>query len=102
MLAELIPDLIAVEQAEAERFACNAVVVGRTVVTNTGSSGLHAQLRARGFTAAGNAAGRIRQSGRQRQMPDAAARRRRSGRLEAMSRRGRPTMPASGRAATSA
>jgi N-dimethylarginine dimethylaminohydrolase len=50
VLAELIPDLIAVEQTEAERFACNAVVVGRTVVTNTGSSGLHAQLRARGFT----------------------------------------------------
>jgi N-dimethylarginine dimethylaminohydrolase len=50
VLAELIPDLIAVEQAEAERFACNAVVVGRTVVTNTGASGLHAQLRARGFT----------------------------------------------------
>jgi len=50
VLAELIPDLIAVEHAEAERFACNAVVVGRTVVTNTGSSGLHAQLRARGFT----------------------------------------------------
>ena len=50
VLAELIPDLIAVEQAEAERFACNAVVVGRTVVTNTGSRGLHVQLRARGFT----------------------------------------------------
>ena len=39
MLAELIPDLIAVEKTEAERFACNAVVVGRTVVTNTGSRG---------------------------------------------------------------
>jgi N-dimethylarginine dimethylaminohydrolase len=50
VLGELIPDLIAVEKAEAERFACNAVVIGRTVVTNTGSSGLHAQLRARGFT----------------------------------------------------
>ena len=36
VLAELIPDLIPVEQSEAERFACNAVVVGRTVVTNTG------------------------------------------------------------------
>jgi N-dimethylarginine dimethylaminohydrolase len=50
VLADLIPDLIAVEQVEAERFACNAVVVGRTVVTNTGSRGMHAQLRARGFT----------------------------------------------------
>ena len=49
VLAELIPDLIAVEKAEAERFACNAVVVGRTVVTNTGSSGLHAELKGRGY-----------------------------------------------------
>ena len=50
VLAELIPDLIPVEQSEAERFACNAVVVGRTVVTNTGAPGLHAELRSRGYT----------------------------------------------------
>ena len=33
----------------AQRFACNAVVVGRTVVTNTGCPLLHAALRKRGF-----------------------------------------------------
>lgn len=46
-----IPDLIEVELDEARRFACNAVVVGRTVVTNTGCPKLHAALLARGFTA---------------------------------------------------
>jgi N-dimethylarginine dimethylaminohydrolase len=45
-----IPDLVEVELEEARRFACNAVVVGRTVVTNTGCPKLHAALRARGFT----------------------------------------------------
>jgi N-dimethylarginine dimethylaminohydrolase len=50
VLSELIPDLIAVDQAEARRFACNAVVVGRTVVTNTGCAQLHRDLAARGFT----------------------------------------------------
>ncbi len=49
VLAELIGDLIAVDEQEARRFACNAVVVGRTVVTNTGCPQLHAQLRAKGF-----------------------------------------------------
>lgn len=45
-----IPNLIAVETEEARRFACNAVVVGRTVVTNTGCPKLHEQLAERGFT----------------------------------------------------
>ncbi|MHC4398878.1 MAG: dimethylarginine dimethylaminohydrolase family protein [Planctomycetota bacterium] len=49
VLARSIPDLIPVSTAEARRFACNAVVVGRTVITNTGCSQLHRQLRARGF-----------------------------------------------------
>ncbi len=49
-LAANIPDLIAVEPEEARRFACNAVVVGKTVVTNTGCPRLHAALSARGFT----------------------------------------------------
>jgi N-dimethylarginine dimethylaminohydrolase len=44
-----VPDLIAVPEEEARRFACNAVVVGRNVVTNTGSPRLHAELRRRGF-----------------------------------------------------
>lgn len=41
--------LIAVERDEARRFACNAVVVGRTVVTNTGCPKLHDDLRRHGF-----------------------------------------------------
>lgn len=41
--------LLEVEQAEAERFACNAVVIGRTVITNTGCEQLHAALAARGY-----------------------------------------------------
>jgi N-dimethylarginine dimethylaminohydrolase len=45
-----VPELIAVEEAEAQRFACNAVVVGKTVVTNTGCARLHAELRSRGYT----------------------------------------------------
>jgi N-dimethylarginine dimethylaminohydrolase len=44
-----VPELIAVEPAEAERFACNAVVVGKTVVTNTGCPRLHQELRRRGY-----------------------------------------------------
>lgn len=51
VLREHIPELIAVEQDEARRFACNAVVVGRTVVTNTGCPKLHTALAARGFQA---------------------------------------------------
>ena len=46
---EAVDDLIEVEQREAERFACNAVVVGDTVVTNTLCDQLHAQLTTRGF-----------------------------------------------------
>lgn len=48
-LGELVPELIPVAEEEARRFACNAVVVGRTVVTNTGCPKLHRDLRARGF-----------------------------------------------------
>lgn len=44
-----IPNLIAVERDEARRFACNAVVVGRNVVTNSGCPQLHAALGDRGF-----------------------------------------------------
>ncbi len=44
-----IPRLIEVDQDEALRFACNAVVIGHTVVTNAGSPQLHADLRACGF-----------------------------------------------------
>jgi N-dimethylarginine dimethylaminohydrolase len=44
-----IDELIPVESAEAERFACNAVVVGKTVITNTGCDALHAELTLRGY-----------------------------------------------------
>ena len=48
-LGELVGELIAVEREEAERFACNAVVIGRTVVTNTGCPRLQRDLRTRGY-----------------------------------------------------
>src|SRR5262249_48331444 len=44
-----IPKLLPVEEAEAERFGCNAVVVGKTVVVNTGCDRLAAGLRAWGY-----------------------------------------------------
>lgn len=49
-LRHWIPDLIAVDEDEASRFACNAVVLGKTVVTGTGCPDLHRQLLDRGFT----------------------------------------------------
>lgn len=49
VLEEQIEELIPVEEHEAQRFACNAVVVGRTVVTNTGCPWLHDSLRDRGY-----------------------------------------------------
>jgi len=45
-----VPELIEVQPDEAQRFACNAVVVGRTVTTNTGCPQLHSALRDRGFS----------------------------------------------------
>ncbi len=49
-LAEIVPELVEVAAEEAQSFACNAVVVGRHVVTTTGCPKLHADLAARGFT----------------------------------------------------
>jgi N-dimethylarginine dimethylaminohydrolase len=49
VLRELVDDLIAVDDDEARRFACNAVVLGQTVVTNTGCHKLHHCLESRGF-----------------------------------------------------
>ncbi|MBS0207389.1 MAG: amidinotransferase [Planctomycetes bacterium] len=49
VLASLIPELIPVDLEEARRFACNAVVVGQSVITNSGCPKLHGQLRAAGF-----------------------------------------------------
>jgi N-dimethylarginine dimethylaminohydrolase len=48
-IREHVPKLIDAEQAEAERFACNAVVIGRRVITNTGCDQLHAELTKRGY-----------------------------------------------------
>ena len=45
-----IPELIEVAEEEARAFACNAVVVGSHVVTNTGCPRLHAALTSRGLT----------------------------------------------------
>jgi N-dimethylarginine dimethylaminohydrolase len=45
-----IPKLIAVEEGEAQRFACNAVLVGRTVITNSGCDQLARDLRGHGYT----------------------------------------------------
>lgn len=44
VLRDLIPTLVEIDPDEARSFGCNAVVVGRTVVTNTGCPRLHAQL----------------------------------------------------------
>jgi N-dimethylarginine dimethylaminohydrolase len=44
-----IPNLIEVAENEARGFACNAAVIGRTVITNAGCPKLHAQLRDAGF-----------------------------------------------------
>ncbi len=49
VLAEHVGKLIAVEEGEARSFACNAVVVGKTVITNTGCPRLHEQLRQIGY-----------------------------------------------------
>ena len=52
VIAENVLNLIEVAASEARSFACNAVVVGRTVITNTGCPRLHEDLRAAGFTPA--------------------------------------------------
>jgi N-dimethylarginine dimethylaminohydrolase len=49
VLENAIPELLAVPEPEALRFGCNAVVVGKTVVHNTGCEQLAADLRARGY-----------------------------------------------------
>lgn len=48
-IREAIPNLIEVETTEAQRFACNAVVVGKQVFTNSGCPRLHENLRDLGF-----------------------------------------------------
>jgi N-dimethylarginine dimethylaminohydrolase len=48
-LSEHVKTLIAVSPAEAARFACNAVVIGRNIVLNTGCPHLEADLAALGY-----------------------------------------------------
>lgn len=48
-LGELVDELIVLEYEEAACFAANAVVIGSSVVTNTGCPNLHRELAARGF-----------------------------------------------------
>ncbi len=49
VLSENVKKLIPVEENEARSFACNAVVVGRKVITNTGCPRLHEQLQTAGY-----------------------------------------------------
>ena len=49
VIRALVPSLIEAEREEAERFACNAVVIGRSVITNTGCDHLHTALEDRGY-----------------------------------------------------
>jgi len=49
VLRASIDELIAVDKEEARQFACNAVVIGRTVITNTGCPTLQRRLLQRGF-----------------------------------------------------
>jgi len=48
-LAHSVERLLLVDADEARRFACNAVVVGRRVITNTGCPRLHAMLDDEGY-----------------------------------------------------
>lgn len=48
-LPQYVSELIEVRAEEAQSFACNAVVIGQHVVTNTGCPQLHADLRSRGY-----------------------------------------------------
>jgi N-dimethylarginine dimethylaminohydrolase len=49
VLETQIPKLIPVVDDEANRFACNAVVIGKKVIVNAGSDRLAADLRAAGY-----------------------------------------------------
>jgi N-dimethylarginine dimethylaminohydrolase len=62
-LKEVVEDLIPVEESEAWSFACNAVVVGRTVITNVGCPKLHGQLQSRGYTPIATPLGEFVKSG---------------------------------------
>jgi N-dimethylarginine dimethylaminohydrolase len=50
VLADRIPELITVSEAEAKRFACNAIVQGNLIVMNDGCPKLRRTLEERGYT----------------------------------------------------
>ena len=50
VIREHVPGVVEVDDSDALRFACNAVVVDREVAMNTGCPGLEAKLREMGFT----------------------------------------------------
>lgn len=58
-----VPRLIAVNDAEAQRFGCNAVVVGKKVVLNTGCEQLMADLQTAGYTPFATELGEFLKSG---------------------------------------
>ena len=62
-LREVVDELIPVVESEAWNFACNAVVVGRTVITNVGCPELHRELASRGFTPIATPLGEFVKSG---------------------------------------
>ena len=62
-LREVVDELIPVGESEAWNFACNAVVVGRTVVTNVGCPELHRELESRGYTPVATSLGEFVKSG---------------------------------------
>lgn len=49
VIRDQVPQLIEVEQSEAEAFACNAVVIGKQVFTNFGCPRLHQALSEAGY-----------------------------------------------------
>lgn len=49
VLSDIVDELIEIDTDEAKHFAANAVVVGKTVVTNAGCEKLHAKLRDSGY-----------------------------------------------------
>jgi N-dimethylarginine dimethylaminohydrolase len=49
VLTTHVPNLLPVRDGEAQRFGCNAVVVGKTVVVNTGCEQLERDLRSSGY-----------------------------------------------------
>jgi N-dimethylarginine dimethylaminohydrolase len=50
VLEKHVGRLLAADEADAHRFGCNAVVVGKTVIVNSGCARLEEDLRRRGYT----------------------------------------------------